>query len=53
MEHSGDGGFDTDGVLDDLSPWEVALTTVSRLAVVFALSLALILIVGHQLAGPR
>lgn len=28
--------------------WELALDTVSRLAVVFALSLALILILGHR-----
>ena len=34
-----------------LAPWEVALHSVSRLAVVFALSLALILILGHQLVG--
>lgn len=28
--------------------WEVALQAISRLAVVFALSLALILILGHR-----
>lgn len=40
---------DTESVLRRISPWEVALNAVSRLAVVFALSLALILILGHQL----
>jgi hypothetical protein len=45
-------GFDTDSVLHYLSPWEVALSAVSKLAVVFALTLSLILILGHQLAGP-
>ena len=38
-------------VLGVLAPWEVALTSVSRLGVVFALSLALILILGHQLVA--
>ena len=52
MDHAGDASFDTDAVLRHLSPWEVALTTVSQLAVVFALSISLILILGHQLAGP-
>lgn len=41
-----------DPVLCQLCPWEVALHAVSRLAVVFALSLALILILGHQLGRP-
>jgi hypothetical protein len=35
--------------LHHLSSWEVALNTTSRLAVVFALSLALILILAHRL----
>ena len=52
MEHAGSASFDTDEVLHYLSPWEVALSAVSKLAVVFALSLCLILILGHQLAGP-
>jgi hypothetical protein len=39
-------------LLSQLSRWEVALQSVSRLAVVFALSLALILILGHQLGPP-
>ena len=51
MEHSGEASFDTESVLHYLSPWEVALSAVSRLAVVFALSLCLILVLGHQLAG--
>jgi hypothetical protein len=38
-------------LLGILAPWEVALNSVSRLGVVFALSLALILILGHQLVG--
>jgi hypothetical protein len=38
--------------LSQLRGWEVALQIVSRLAVVFALSLALILILGHQLGQP-
>jgi hypothetical protein len=41
-----------DSVLSQLSWWEVALYAVSRLAVVFALALALILILGHQVAQP-
>ena len=55
MDQSGEAtfeAFDTDSVLHHLSPWEVALTAVSKLAVVFALSLSLILILGHQMAGP-
>lgn len=43
---------ETDPVLCQLSTWEVALHAVSRLAVVFALTLALILILGHQLGQP-
>lgn len=43
---------EADSVLCHLSRWEVALHAVSRLAVVFALSLALILILGHQLGQP-
>jgi hypothetical protein len=39
-------------VLHSLHGWEVALNAVSRLAVVFALSLALILILGHQVGQP-
>lgn len=39
-------------VLYHLQPWEVALHAVSRLAVVFALSLALILILAHQIGRP-
>ncbi len=41
-----------DSVLRQVSTWEVALYEVSRLGVVFALSLALILILGHQLGQP-
>lgn len=41
-----------DSVLSPLSWWEVALYAVSRLAVVFALALALILILGHQMGQP-
>lgn len=41
-----------DSVLSRLSWWEVALYAGSRLAVVFALSLALILILGHQMGPP-
>ena len=52
MDPAGDASFDTDAVLHYLSPWEVALSACSRLAVVFALSLCLILVLGHQLAGP-
>jgi hypothetical protein len=40
------------GGLHSFSPWEAALDAVSHLAVVFALTLALILIVGHQLGHP-
>lgn len=47
-----DSTGETESVLCQLSRWEVALHAVSRLAVVFALSLALILIVGHQLGRP-
>ena len=52
MDPASEATFDTDSVLHYLSPWEVALSTVSKLAVVFALSLSLILILGHQMAGP-
>ena len=41
-----------ESVLRQLSSWEVALDAVSHLAVVFALSLALILILGHQMGQP-
>lgn len=41
-----------DPVLSRLSWWEVALYAGSRLAVVFALALALILILGHQMGQP-
>lgn len=41
-----------DSVLSPLSWWEVALYAVSRLAVVFALALALILILGDQMGQP-
>lgn len=41
-----------DSILHQLNAWEVALDAVSRLAVVFALSLALILILAHQLGQP-
>jgi energy-converting hydrogenase Eha subunit F len=40
---------ETYAVLHSMSAWEAALHAVSRLAVVFALSLALILILGHQM----
>ena len=55
MDHSGEAtfeAFEPDSVLRYLSPWEVALSAVSKLAVVFALSISLILILGHQMAGP-
>ena len=52
MDQANEASFDTESVLHYLSPWEVALSTVSKLAVVFALSLSLILILGHQLATP-
>lgn len=39
-------------ILCQLSRWEVVLHAVSRLAVVFALALALILILGHQAGQP-
>jgi hypothetical protein len=39
-------------VIGQFSRWEIALQSVSRLAVVFALSLALILVLGHQLGRP-
>jgi hypothetical protein len=39
-------------VIGQFSRWEIALQIVSRLAVVFALSLALILVLGHQLGRP-
>lgn len=43
---------ETEAVLTRFTTWEVALAAVSRLAVVFALALALVLIVGHQLGQP-
>ena len=43
---------EVDSVLCQLSWWETALHAVSRLAVVFALALALILILGHQVSHP-
>ncbi len=43
---------ENDPVLCQLSTWEVALHAISRLAVVFALALALVLILGHQLGQP-
>lgn len=57
MAHPDTATFDdpageTDRVLCQLSAWEVALHAVSRLAVIFALALALILILGHQLGQP-
>lgn len=39
-------------LLSGLAWWEVALHAVSKVAVVFALALALILILGHQIAPP-
>jgi hypothetical protein len=42
----------SDSELSRLSWWEVALYAVSRLGVVFALALALILILGHQMGRP-
>ncbi len=47
-----DPPVETDRELCQLSPWEIALHAISRLAVVFALALALILILGHQLGQP-
>ncbi len=38
----------TPRVVAQMSHWEVALQSVSHLAVVFALSLALILVLAHQ-----
>ena len=43
---------DTYSVLHSVDPWEVALYAIMRLGVVFALTLALILVLGHQLSGP-
>lgn len=43
---------ETDSILCQMAGWEVALNAVSRLAVVFALSLALILILAHQMGRP-
>jgi hypothetical protein len=42
-----DSPADSRPVLRQLGPWEVALATTTNLAVVFALSLALILIAGR------
>ncbi|HMC40612.1 MAG TPA: hypothetical protein VKI19_13175 [Acidimicrobiales bacterium] len=47
-----DPAEDAGAVLHNFSRGEVALHAVSRLAVVFALSLALILILGQQLQRP-
>lgn len=43
-----DPAYEPRRVVAPLSPWEVALHSISQLAVVFALSLALILILGHS-----
>lgn len=47
-----DAPAETDSILCQMAGWEVALNAVSRLAVVFALSLALILILAHQMGQP-
>ena len=39
-------------LLCGLTWWELALHAVSKVAVVFALALALILILGHQIGHP-
>lgn len=43
---------ETDAILRHESGWEAALQATSSLAVVFALSLAFILILAHQLGQP-